>query len=185
MDVMIDLETLGTRPDAAIIQVGAVMFEARDRGRILNGKGFNRHVLVQDGAGTIDHSTIAFWLQEKSAAKMGRALAERAEPLFAVLSALEQWPGEVVEGMTWDQVETVWSNGAAFDQPILASAYSKMGRNPPWHYRASRCCRTLFDLAGGAPTIDWTGLTPHDALDDSIGQAMQVQSAMALLRGKF
>jgi len=176
---MIDLETLGTRPDAAIIQIGAVLFEAHDRGRILNGKGFNRHVLVQDGAGTIDHSTVAFWLQEKSAAKMGDKLKNDAIPLFSALNGFESWPAE--HGFTWDQIDTVWSNGASFDQPILASAFSKMGRNVPWNYRASRCCRTLFALAGGPPKIDWTGLTPHDALDDALGQAMQVQQAFRQL----
>lgn len=174
MDVMIDLETLGTRPDAAIIQIGAVQFEPRSGGKVLNGSGFKRYVAVQDGAGSIDHSTIAWWLQEKSAAKMGKALETQALPLLVALQELDAW-------VNWADVGGVWSNGAAFDQPVLASAYGKLGRNTPWHYRASRCVRTLFALAGGAPSIDWTGMTPHDALDDAIGQAMQVQKAMAVL----
>ena len=52
MDVMLDLETLGTRPDAAIIQIGAVLFEPRSGGMVLNGKAFSMHVLVQDGCGS-------------------------------------------------------------------------------------------------------------------------------------
>ncbi len=183
MDVMLDLETLGTRPDAAIIQIGAVMFEARDRGRLFNGQGFNRHILLQDGAGTIDHGTLCFWMKEKSAHKMADALEKKAVPLQNALHDLLNWPGTVKEGMTWAQVETIWSNGAAFDQPILAMAFQRLGAPVPWHYRASRCCRTLFNLVGGPPEVDWTGLVPHDALDDSIGQAMQVQQAFGQLRG--
>ena len=50
-----------------------------------------------------------------------------------------------------------------------------------WGYRDGRCCRTLFNLVGGPPEIDWTGFTAHDALDDAVGQAMQVQKAMGIL----
>ena len=179
MHVVIDLETMGTRPDAAIIQVGAVMFEARDRGRILNGTGFNMHVLLQDGAGTVDHSTVAWWLREASAKKMGKEMEERAEPLADVLEAFRAWP-EAVE-LDWLAIEGVWSNPSDFDLPIVKSAYNRFGADVPWDRRATRCARTLFHLAGGRPQIDMTGFTVHDALDDAVMHAMEIQQAMAAL----
>ncbi len=54
--------------------------------------------------------------------------------------------------------------------------------NPPWEHWKTRCARTLFATSGGEPTIDWTGMIPHDAKDDAVGQAMQVQKAMAARR---
>ena len=182
MDVMIDLETLGTRPDAAIIQIGAVLFDPRSGGRILNDKGFNQHVRYQDGIGSVDHDTLAFWLEEASAAKMGHELDTRARFLMDVLDDLREWPMEVLE-VGWDTVGRVWAMPSDFDLSVLKSAHIKVGREVPWGRRVTRDARTLFDLVGGKPEIDWTGMTAHDALDDAVGQAMQVQKAMALLEG--
>lgn len=179
MHVMIDLETLGTRPDAAIIQIGAVLFEPVSGGKILNGKGFNKHVLVQDGTGTVDHGTIAFWLQEASAKKMGEALEKRADSLHEVLEAFTSWP-ELEADLDWKTVGGVWANPSDFDLPILKSAYARFGSDVPWDRRATRDARTLFELVGGRPEIDWTGMTPHDAFDDAVGQAMQVQKAIGM-----
>lgn len=179
MHVMIDLETLGTRPDAAIIQIGAVLFEPVSGGKILNGKGFNQHVLVQDGIGTMDHSTIAWWLTEASAKKMGMAMMEQALPINNVLQQFHEWPA--VHGLTWEAITGVWAMPADFDLPILKSAFNSLGGDVPWNRRATRDARTLFSLVGGPPAVDWTGMTHHDAFDDALGQAMQVQIAMGLL----
>lgn len=180
MHVMIDLETLGTRPNAAIIQVGAVMFEPVSGGKILNNKAFDRHVLIQDGSGTVDHGTLCFWLTEKSAPEMGKALTERAVFLGQVLQDFLVWPGE--HDLTWEAIEGVWAMPSDFDLPILRSAFAFFGMDAPWDRRCTRDARTLFSLVGGAPEIDWTGMTHHNAVDDAVGQAMQVQKAMALLR---
>lgn len=182
MHVMLDLETLGTRPDAAIIQIGAVLFEPLFGGKILNGKGFNRHVLVQDDQGTVDHGTLCFWLQERSAAKMGEELSTRASHIAEVLLDFIDWPKGACD-LSWDAIGGVWASPSDFDIPILKSAFARVGGNPPWDRRATRDARTLFNLVGGKPEIDWTGFTPHDAYDDAVGQAMQVQKAMGMLRG--
>lgn len=162
------------------------MFEPKSGGRLLNGKAFNRHILVQDGSGSIDHSTLCFWLAERSAKDMAEKLAVAAVPLAQALVELRDWAGRALgedrpRHTGWEQVTGVWSNGAAADQPWLASAYARVGLPVPWDFRASRCCRTLFYLVDGPPEIDWTGLVPHDALDDAIGQAMQVQRALGML----
>jgi len=179
---MIDLETLGTRPDAAIIQIGAVLFEPVSGGKVLNDKGFNRHVLIQDGTGTIDHSTVAWWMQEKSVNKMGEALATKAIGLGAALEDLVAWPVKVGVS-SWEVIEGVWANPVDFDLPILRSAFAKFSASPPWDRHASRDARTLFQLVGGRPDVDMTGFTYHDALDDAVVQAMAVQKAMSLLKG--
>lgn len=180
MHIMIDLETLGTRPDAAIIQLGAVLFEPKSGGKILNNKAFNQYILVQDGSGSIDHSTLCFWLTEKSALKMGTALSTEARHLAEVLGAFIQWPEQELD-LSWEAIEGVWAKPDVFDLPVLKSAFNRVGRDAPWDRRASRDAQTLFSLVGGAPEIDWTGFTHHDALDDAIGQAMQVQMALGKL----
>lgn len=185
MHVMIDLETWGVRPDAAISQVGAVAFEPRSGGRILNrsDQTFNEYVLLQDGAGSIDHGTLAWWLTQpaEAQARLAGGLQKRARPLQEVLTALTEWPERCLN-TSWELIDGVWCNGLGFDVPVLASAFAKIGRTPPWSYRAGRDTRTLFEVAGGTPTVDGVGLTSHDASDDAMFQAMQVQAAMALVR---
>ncbi len=179
MHVMIDLETLGTRPDGAILQIGAVLFEAKSGGRLLNGKGFNEYVLLQDGNGTIDHDTVRFWLGEKSAPRMSAGM-QRAMNLNAtlkdVLQRFNRWPHDTCD-IGWEGIEGVWALPSNFDLSVLKSAYHRLGLEPPWHRSRTRCAKTLFELVG-YPDIDWTGLTHHDAMDDAIGQAMGVQKAM-------
>lgn len=173
---MIDIETLGTRPDAAVVQVAAVAFEPFNRGKVRNDVPFNEYVLVQDGEGSIDNGTLSWWLQQPGAKKLGKALADgTAKPLSIVLAELRYWPEKAL-GLHWGSFGAVWAKGSHFDLAILHSAYARHGQEPPWHYRAPRDLRTLFEVCGGEPQIDWTGLEPHNAVDDCIGQIMAFQS---------
>lgn len=155
------------------------MFEPVSGGKVMNGTGFNRHALVQDGQGTMDHSTLAWWLGEASAKKMSKAMIEQALPIADVLQQFVDWPADL--GLTWGAINGVWAMPSDFDLPILKSAFTRLGGDVPWDRRATRDARTLFSLIGGPPAIDWTGMTHHDALDDAVGQAMQVQIAMGML----
>lgn len=176
MHIMIDLETVSTRPDAAIIQIGAVLFEPANGGKILNDKPFNRYTLLQDGMGAIDASTFAWWLQQPHAAKVGKKLDEEGVLLGDALADFVKWPEEAA-GLKWDDIGGIWAKPSNFDIAILHTAFAKHGVNQPWAHRITRCARTLFASAGGEPEIDWTGLVAHDAFDDALGQAMQVQKA--------
>lgn len=77
----------------------------------------------------------------------------------------------------------LWSHGAAFDPPILAAAYKAVGLAVPWHYRAPRDTRTLFDLAGIEDHSAWLRQHPgplgiaHHSLDDSVCQARAICAA--------
>jgi hypothetical protein len=190
MHVMIDLETLGTRVNAQIVQIGAVAFEAKSGGRIGEKTGFNVFVRIQDGAGTIDHDTIAWWLEQDNGARMGLSQGLKSEscmPIHLALDSLAQWPHNVL-GMAngWDDIEGVWSHGATFDIAILTAAYAGiLGAQPPWHYRLPRDTRTLFWAATGdpkPPVVDTTGTTQHNALDDAVIQAQQVQKVLGKIR---
>lgn len=85
----------------------------------------------------------------------------------------------------------LWSHGASFDPPILAAAYKAVGLPVPWHYRAPRDTRTLFDVAGIADHSAWLkqhpgplGI-PHHALDDSICQARAVCATTGMIQGWY
>lgn len=185
MHVMIDLETLGVGPSARILQIGAVMFEPRSGGRILNGKMFNYYVETTPrfDEATVDTSTFAWWLRQgpEARARMVDGLAGELQAkcgtLVSGLVDFRDWPINA-EGIGWDAIEGVWAKPATFDLTILTSAYDRAGWPPPWRHWTTRCARTMFDMIGGEPSIDTTGLVRHDAADDALVQAMQVQMAL-------
>ena len=71
---------------------------------------------------------------------------------------------------------------------IMAAAYKAVGLPVPWHYRAPRDTRTLFDVAGITDHSAWMADrpgplgVPHHSLDDSICQARAVCDAWEMLR---
>lgn len=183
---MIDLETLSTRVDAAIIQIGAVFFDARSGGRIFNDKALSVHVKVQDGGGAIDNGTLGWWLQQPHAPEVGKKLwADDTPTLALALEALHQFPyDQDIPGLeSWDDVQGIWSKGPSFDMAILKSAFAKFGAEAPWDFRRERDCRTVIALTGNPKACepDGTGLVSHDALDDCVYQAMEVQKALSIL----
>jgi hypothetical protein len=179
ISIMIDLETLGTRPDAQIVQLAAIPFEPRSGGKIYLDKAVNAYVLPQDGIGSIDASTLMFWLQEPSAKLLGAGLEKHGVPLAVALNQLILLPSMM--GLSWGDVEGVWAKPANFDLPILASAFAKCGNSVPWLHWTTRCARTLFELIGGEPQIDTTGLVKHNALHDAEMQILRLQKTFALL----
>jgi exodeoxyribonuclease VIII len=62
-NVMVDLETMGNGPAAAIVAIGAVEFDP-DTGQL--GREFYREVDLEDSAfrgGVIDASTVLWWMR--------------------------------------------------------------------------------------------------------------------------
>ena len=161
-DCMLDLETMGNGPDAAIVAIGAVMFEP--------GAGLGRRFYAEVdlgssvlGGGVMDASTVTWWLKQSDAARepitSGRGLE-----IFTALSDFSAWLREAASGDA-----LVWGNGSDFDNVILSSAYRRAEIERPWKYHANRCFRTLKALHPGIP-YKHTG-TAHNALDDAISQA--------------
>jgi len=188
MHVMIDTETLGVQPDAALLQVAVVAFEARDGGRVLNAphQVFNMYVTPSSCmalGGTFDDSTFAWWLGQAKEARerVASALSSgAAKPMAAVLNELVHWAPKDL-GIQWSDIEGVWSHGASFDIPLLLTYLGRMGYRSPWPFWNVRDTRTLFHLAGGTPPVDRAGYVAHDALDDCLMQVSQVQKAMGML----
>lgn len=83
----------------------------------------------------------------------------------------------------------IWCHGANFDPGMLEAAFRTCGLPIPWHYRAPRDTRTIFDVAGIDDHTAWLeerpgplGI-PHHALDDAICQARGICDARAIING--
>lgn len=173
--VMIDLETMSTRKNAAILQIAAVEFDS-DTGSIIVSE-FSE--FISDGAdhGHVDTQTVAWWMQQDAAKRVGAGVGRVGVPLRSALGSLHTWITQR------GPFAGIWSHGASFDLPVLESAFVAFDLTKPWEYRAERDTRTLYALAGGMPAIaPGEGFIRHDALSDARLQAEQVIQAMRLLQ---
>ena len=178
-NIMIDLETLSTNPNAAILTIAAVVFS-------LDGKkvddyfytGISMNDVDTEPAeyGHIDPSTVRWWMKESDDARAAivNMTAVKSESLITALFELTCF---IQRQAAHDDIK-VWSKGASFDLPILRSAFNRCRMDVPWGFRNERDVRTLIDLGQllvgfNADDIRRTG-PKHDALADARFQAKQV-----------
>lgn len=139
---------------------------------------------------TRDPRTVQWWSEQSSEAQ--GAFADPVD-LKDALERFAHWlcnfyPDGVFDAQRDGGALRLWSHGAATDGPWLAAAYRACGLPVPWHYRAPRDTRTIFDAAGIDDHSAWMAQfpgplgIPHHSLDDSIGQARAVCGAMDIVR---
>lgn len=153
-NVMIDLETLSTDNDAAIVSIGAVMFD-----NLTIGSEFYITIDAEscEKLGlTISASTVKWWMSQENKTDTFKGTCS----LPTALVALSDWLPDDVK---------VWCNGVDFDSVILTNAYKACGLILPWKYYNSRCYRTVKNLAPDI-ALKRIGLA-HNALDDAMSQA--------------
>ena len=161
--IMIDNETLGTTADSVILSIGAVKFDLAT-GKI-DDEGFYVSISVDSNmemGRRISEDTLMWWLKQPAAAQ--QVFFEPKETLRTALELLSDWIGT-------DDYE-VWSNGADFDIPMLAHAYTQHSIEVPWKFWNARCFRTWKNLPGARSVklSDAVGIK-HNALADAMSQA--------------
>ncbi len=156
--LVVDLETLSTKPTAAIVSIGAVIISDGE----ITPKTYKAYISRSSALtyGCLDLNAILFWIHQDNAvfntAMSGVTLLPDAlEALSVFIRA--------------NKIKTVWGNGADFDNVILSNAYHECKLDIPWHYSENRCLRTLRAMHPKVKSIK--PLMPHDALSDAIAQA--------------
>lgn len=170
-DVMIDLETLGTRPDCVILTLGAVKFDPYSLDEPKDGLYFRLDVDEQIVKGRdVNEDTLAWWGKQAEAVRE-EALGENNR--ISVDNAHKQLNKFLVG------VDSIWAQGPVFDIVILENLYRQYGWPAPWQYWQIRDCRTLFGVHGDPRSKNREG--HHDALADCIYQAQGVQQIYSQL----
>ena len=158
---MLDLETMGNGNRAAIIAIGAVIFDESG----VKDEGFYAQVSLDSSVAhglEMDTSTVLWWLGQSDEARAAFKGNEAAWPLGQTLYEFKNW----LEGFHNVQM---WGNGAAFDNTILSAAYRKCDMEQPWKFWNDRCYRTMKSLF---PDVKCERFgTHHNALDDARTQA--------------
>ena len=173
-DVMIDLETLATSTDAAILTIGAVKFDPF--GKDIEEPAMDSFYVKVDIDScdelnlAVNDDTIAWWGQQS---KEAQAEAFEGTDRIHIRDAFDQ-----LYKFCWG-AKRVWSNGAAFDVPICETVFKRLNKAIPWSFWQVRDVRTAFDL----------GINPnrppvlaHHALQDAWNQAVGIQNVYNTLR---
>lgn len=158
---MIDLETMGLQPNAAIVSIGATHF---DKSGVIDR--FYTPVGLQsctDIGLTTDRSTESWWAAQSPEA---RAAWDVPNPpsIGDALSGFNKWLAK------HSTISTTcpWGNGADFDLVVLKSAYEALHADPPWKFWNHHCFRTVKNLLG--KSMQPRKGTHHHALDDAVHQ---------------
>lgn len=167
-DIVIDLETLGHRQNAAIVSIGAAALN-RNTGKIgpLYYNSVNLDTALRCGA--VTGGTLAWWMH-KDRTQGARAVFNdpKAVTLYEALRGLNDFVRGRPSGAC------VWGNGSHFDISILEHAYDAIGMpgfTEQWKFWSVRDLRTILDTSGfDKKSIPFVGYE-HHALDDAVHEA--------------
>lgn len=193
IDLMIDIETLGTGEDPALLQITAIPFDLTDDSRVFNAE-FNVVIDIEK-LENINGKTLKWWLNTNKElltdlinGKVGDRIESEGVAIYHLIDFINKLKGQVY----------LWGNGILFDNRIIAGKCEKYGFDYPIFYRNDRDVRTINELAGfklGLKSAeefrDYVGktymtegeFTKHNARDDVLYQIKCVQTAYKVLQG--
>jgi len=173
-DIMIDLETLATTPNAAVLTIGAVRFDPfGDEMKEPSAESFYVKVDLDscDAIGLeVSDDTLRWWSQQAQEAQDEAFGSEGRLPVHEAMNQLYKF--------CWG-AKRVWSHGAGFDVPICENIFRKVSKAVPWNFWQVRDTRTIFDLGIENHRPD---VLKHHALQDAYSQAVGVQNVLKRLR---
>ena len=166
MDVMLDIETLSTRPWSVILTLGAVKFSPWDSD-VDQEQGLYLKPNVDEQLAMERH------VQDETVAWWGTQPEEVREEALGTDGRIST--NEMLDKLNRFLVgaDNIWCQGPAFDIVILEDLYRQVERPTPWQFWQIRDSRTLFAVHGDPRKKGRHGA--HNALIDCYYQARAVQ----------
>lgn len=175
VDVMVDIESLGTRNGDVILSIGAVAFDYEQG--ILSS--FYEVIDIDSCLGhglKIETNTMRWWMDQSDAAR--EVFRVNGAPLEIVLDDFRTWVP--------DNTTAFWANGVMFDFGMLEYAYKLVGKPTPWYFHQVRDSRTMVRppvlSAELLKTLRVDPPTAHNALDDARAQAETLINVVRFFR---
>ena len=160
--IMIDLETLSSNSNAAVIQIGATVFDLTSM-----GPDFKATIDVEDAMryGEVSPSTLKWWMSQSEEARKSSMGGE--ETLISALQGLNTFIAAQGDVLFWAH--------ATFDFPVIMNAYNAAKVKAGIPYKKMRDLRTLETFWSDFIVWEPRGGVHHDALDDAKFQARHAQ----------
>jgi hypothetical protein len=170
IDVMVDIETLGTAPGAAVLSVGALAFDVETmevRGTLL---ARIRPESCEAAGLTASPASVGWWMRQDESARV-EAFSGVWELREAAEAFCDDW-GRWLPG-------AVWARGPEFDLPIWGAAMRAAGVEPPWRYWQARDVRTVLDWCG----VDRASVARAGAAHTALGDCEHQLACLRRARG--
>lgn len=186
LHAMIDIETMGTDPSAAILTIGVCIFDPYGKdteSSITDDRKFNVVISLEDNQNqgrTLDANTVMWWLRQSKEAQTSLNVGD----ITNLKNALTQYKTFISSQNA--KVTRIWAKSPDFDVVIMRNALKSQKMSDSFGYFESRCVRTLTEAAypnGDQPAIG-VGVA-HNALDDAIRQALMVQHCNNVISGSI
>jgi hypothetical protein len=182
LDLMLDIETIGARPDAAVLSIGAVVFDRAKQYTHDDPLPFY-HVILdleeQSRYRSFDGGAVRFWLEQSDEARK-----VQLGSTVPVKEALKLYIDFVYKNMP-SRPRLGWANGATFDHVIVESLFAHHRLRNPIHFKNQVCMRTLRRLFDGLLPDHYenrpTDSIAHSALDDCKSQVVWLTKALSHL----
>jgi hypothetical protein len=175
VNIMVDIETLSTEPNAAVVQIGACVFRASD-GSILETIQID---VEPDPNAHVDFKVIEWWMNQSTAAKDSVFQSNDRVSEACAANRFKEWYQEMDKKQSQENEDLLlWAKPPSFDMVILEQMMRRGVCHLPWSYRSTRDLRTLIALVGHPPNGYTKPEIAHNALSDAIAQA---KDASALL----
>jgi len=182
INVVLDLETVSTQPNAGILQIGAAIPQF-DHDYLPSDFPTTFHAtiryedvlaLVAEGVLDMSDSTMDWWNLPAQAGPRIAVFSGQSSYLDALMS-FKDWLVTITQAS--DKQVAVWGNDVGFDNTILRHSLDAHGIHNVWSYKNNRCFRTLralFPLTERQEdkiVVRTLGLAKHTALGDALWEA--------------
>jgi hypothetical protein len=165
-DIMVDLETVATDPQAAILTIAAIRFDNnKDYSEVTDPftlDYFYTRVDLEQPGRTVSDDTMNWWAQQAQEIREEAFGEADRFPLSDALIALEAWASGA---------DRYWANGSAFDFPILESANKTYNIRNAWQFWQVRDARTIYQMV---PDHQMPKAAKHHALYDCLNQIIRL-----------
>ncbi len=173
-NIMIDIETMGTKPGCAIVSIAAVHWDI-DSGKTKSTFEIGIDLVsCQDSGLTIDAETLLWWFSQSP--EVRSAWGKNSLPIDQALDHFIDWLVE--ERRATPLAMNVWAKSPQFDLAILKAAVDQTLAevSPYWGFWEERDVRTLQSVAKdlGLKHNKPQLTTQHIALNDALHQASVV-----------
>ena len=169
-DVVVDIETLGTRPGDSIVQIAVVGFD-RNAPSFLGQVLISVSVALKDSRGIATASTLDWWFTQSEEAQGALLFGNN---IFSEVSSnennmlfsfLQQADSAGIKYCNW------WGNSHSFDLVLIEAALKQLCYvDKPWDFRNERCFRTLKSEMPFVSLPENT-TTKHIAVNDAMHEA--------------
>jgi hypothetical protein len=205
MDIMIDIETLSTNSNALILCIGAIKFNTKgdiSQTNIEELEKFYCLIDIEDSKKyslDIAEKCIEWWNKQPQKEEIfkgyrftqdgslqsigdGECTSTRgSESRLSLKECLLKFNKWIIFGNNSVNDIHIWSNGVAFDIPILENAYKKTCIEIPWKYWNVRDSRTIVKTLNVYPPNIYKNMA-HNPIYDCYRQIITLQKAFKKIK---